>query len=123
MYDRCVPLRPLAGNEAKAPPSPRRHLWEGTEQPRVVSGVDTRVMDFEQYAAFFALCPERQIEVAAVLCVHLQPLIVPVNATPDLLSLRRIFETYEKNFYCRNTILTIVSSISLQENVFRPSIL
>ena len=56
-------MRPLPGKEAKTPPSPRSRLWEGNVQLRVVSEV-TQVMDFETNAAFFALSPEKQAEVA-----------------------------------------------------------
>ena len=60
----AYPLRPLLGKEAKAPPSPRNRLREGTGQPRVGSGDERQVMDFETYPAFFALTPEKQAEVA-----------------------------------------------------------
>ena len=61
-YDRNVPLRALPGNEAKAPPSPRTLLREGQVQPRTESDQETRVMEFDSYAAHFALTPERQAE-------------------------------------------------------------
>ena len=54
----------LPGKEAKAPPSPRSRLREGQVQPRMVSTEATQVVDFDTYAAFFALTPEKQADVA-----------------------------------------------------------
>ena len=63
-YDLGVPLPPLRGTQAKAPPSPRSRLRNGNVQPRTVSVDETDVMDFDTYAAFFALSTEKQAEVA-----------------------------------------------------------
>ena len=48
---------------AKAPPSPRRRLREGQLEPRMLYAKEALMLDFESYAAFFALSPETQAEV------------------------------------------------------------
>ena len=64
-HDRNVPLRPLQSKEAKAPPSPTSRVRDGPVQPRTEENNEMQVMDFESYAAHFAVTPERQAEVDA----------------------------------------------------------
>ena len=63
-YYRGVPLRPLSSKEAKAPRRRRIRMREGEVQPQKEAYWDAYVMDFESYAAHFALSPECQAEVA-----------------------------------------------------------
>ena len=62
--DRGVPLRSLPSNEAKAAPSPKSRVREGQVEPRTESDWNTQVMDFDSYAAHFALGLDAQAEVA-----------------------------------------------------------
>ena len=50
--------------EAKAPPSPRSRVREGQVQQRMEPHWDTQLLDFDSYAAHFALSHEGQAEVA-----------------------------------------------------------
>ena len=59
---RNVLIRPLPRKESKAPRSPRSRLREGQLQPRVGIEEGAQVMDFDSYAAFFALSPEGEAE-------------------------------------------------------------
>ena len=63
-YDRCVPLPPFPCKKAKAPPSPNRRVREGQVTQRMEQDWDSQAMDFDSYAADFALSPEAQAEVA-----------------------------------------------------------
>ena len=62
--DHGVPLRPLPAMEANAAPSCRTRLREGQVEQSVAVEEGIQVMNFESYAAFCALSPERQAEVA-----------------------------------------------------------
>ena len=61
-YDPGLPVRPLPGNQAKVPPSARCRLRERQVEPRVVIQKAAEVMDFNSYAAFFAVSPAGQAE-------------------------------------------------------------
>ena len=63
-YDRGVPLRPLPGNQAKAPLSPRSQVRERHVTQRMEHDWVSQAMDLDCYAAHFALGPEAQAEVA-----------------------------------------------------------
>ena len=62
-HDRGVPIRRLPTKEAKAASSPKSRGREGQVQPRTEANNEMQTMDFDSYAAHFALTPERQAEV------------------------------------------------------------
>ena len=50
--------------KAKSPRSPRSRIRETQMQLRTESEKETGVIEFDSYAAFFAMTPESQVEVA-----------------------------------------------------------
>ena len=62
--DRVEHINPLTSKEAKAPPSDRSRLREGHVHMRKELDSDSQAMDFDSFAAHFALSPEARAQVA-----------------------------------------------------------
>ena len=63
-WDRGEPLRPLPSKAVKGPPSPSSRVRARQLTQRMEQEWDSQAMDFESYAAHFALGPEAQAKVA-----------------------------------------------------------